>query len=101
MKQFEQPAFGTPVRLRGYHLRRELAARLQPPILCRAGFRAYGGEWEPPVMREDWIFTPSIALAYKPNAHWSADLAYSYDWADSLIPNKEGREFTRNLVSLG
>ena len=52
-------------------------------------------------MRDDWIFTPSLALAYKPSAHWSVDLAYSYDRADSLVPNQAGREFTRNLVSLG
>jgi hypothetical protein len=27
-------------------------------------------------------------------------LTYSYDWAESRVPNREGREFTRHLVSL-
>jgi hypothetical protein len=101
MKQFEQPAFGTPSVYADITYDVSWRHAFNQQFSAVAGFRAYGGEWVPPVMRDDWIFTPSIALAYKPGAHWNVDLAYSYDWVDSLVPNTAGREFTRNLVSLG
>lgn len=66
-----------------------------------AGFRAYGAEWRPPIIRKDWVFTPSLSLSYTHSANLSAELTYSYDWADSRIPHTEGREFTRHLVWLG
>lgn len=101
VKQFEQPAFGAPSVYEDitYDLvwRHAFGAKLA----ASGGFRAYGGDWEAPVSREDWIFTPSVSLAYKHNAHWSADLGYSYDWVDSLVPHTTGREFTRHLVWLG
>jgi hypothetical protein len=66
-----------------------------------AGFRIYAGEWYDPVSRDDWIYTASAGVAYKHDAHWSGELAYSYDWVQSKVPNTDGREFTRNLVWLG
>ena len=66
----------------------------------RAGFRAYAGDWQGPVNREDWIFTPSAGVTWKPHPKVSADLGYSYDWVESRIPNTSGREFTRHLVLL-
>ena len=66
-----------------------------------AGFKIYGGDWQAPVNREDWIFTPSAILIYTHDKHFSGELAYSYDWVDSQVPNTSGREFTRHLVSLG
>ena len=101
VKQFEQPAFGTPSAYQDITYDVIWRHAFGAKFTAAAGFRAYGGVWEPPVMRKDWIFTPTVSLAYKPNAHWSADLAYSYDWVDSLVPNTAGREFTRNLLSLG
>ncbi len=101
VKQFEQPAFGTPSAYADITYDVTWRHVFNSKLAATAGFRAYGGEWEPPVRRKDWIFTPSVALAYKYNPHWSADLAYSYDWVDSLVPNTAGREFTRNLLSLG
>ena len=66
-----------------------------------AGFKVYGGDWQPPVNREDWIYTPSAMLSYAFNKHLNADLSYSYDRAVSEAPNTQGREFTRHIVSLG
>jgi hypothetical protein len=65
------------------------------------GFRAQNGDWLDPVNRNDWIFTMSVAVGYSFNRHWNADLAYAYEWADSLVPGTAGREYTRNLASLG
>ena len=65
------------------------------------GFRLYIGDWFSPVNRDDWIYTWTAGVAYRHDAHWSAELAYSYDWVESQVPNTPGREFTRNLVWLG
>ncbi len=100
-KRFEQPAFGAPSAYEDITYEISWRHRLSEKFTSVAGFKAYGGVWESPVKREDWIFTPSAALNYKHNQHLSAELAYSYDWADSRIPNTEGREFTRHLVALG
>ena len=51
--------------------------------------------------RDDWIYTWTAGVAYRHDAHWSAELSYSYDWVESQVPNTPGREFTRNLVWLG
>jgi len=69
------------------------------------GFTLYVGDWENPVHRDDWIYTPNIGLTYNYNKHLSAELAYSYDWVDSKIsatvePLTNSHEFTRHLVSL-
>jgi len=72
-----------------------------------AGFQFYQGDYLLPTVREDWIYTPSVALAYTHDKHLSAELTYSYDWVENRVPISaaapyaEGREFTRHIVSLG
>lgn len=100
VKQFEQPAFGTPSAYEDITYEISLRHRFDEKFAATTGFKAYGGDWEAPVAREDWIFTPSASLSYTHDKHLSAELAYSYDWVDSIVPNKPGREFTRHLVSL-
>ena len=97
LRQFEQPAFGSPSAYED--ITWEITARHQfdAAWTVGAGFRAYGGDWLAPVMREDWIYTPSATLSYVHDKHWSGELGYSYDWAESGIPNTSGREFTRHL----
>jgi len=72
-----------------------------------AGFTLYIGDWQAPVNREDWIYTPSVMASYALSAHLTAEAAWSYDAARNDVPTTkagaawaEGREFTRNLVSL-
>ena len=65
------------------------------------GFRAYGGEWMAPVRRDDWIYTVSTRVVYAHDTHWSGEMGYSYDWAESRVPNTSGREFTRHIGFLG
>lgn len=72
-----------------------------------AGFQIYIGDWQAPVSREDWIYTPSASLTYT-YKHLTVELAYSYDWVQNkagAVPGTqtafaEGREFTRHMVSL-
>lgn len=101
MKQFEQPAFGVPSSYEDITYDLVWRHRLDQRFSAGLGFRAYGGDWLPPIQRDDWIFTPSVSVNCVLNKHWSGELSYSYDWVDSRVPNTEGREFTRHLVSLG
>jgi hypothetical protein len=64
-----------------------------------AGFQLYLGDWQAPVNREDWIWTPSASVGYT-SGKFNVEFAYSYDWVDSQVSNTEGREFTRHLVGL-
>jgi len=72
---------------------------------ANAGFQLYIGDWQSPVQREDWIYTPSASLSYTHDKHLGGELAYSYDWVENQVPTSistyaEGREYTRHLVSL-
>ena len=69
-------------------------------LSATAGFRINGGDWAAPVRREDWIFSPSAGLSLAPGRNFTLDLTYSYDRAESRVPNTAGREFTRQLVFL-
>jgi len=100
VKRFEQPAFGSPSVYEDITYDVTWRHSASDKLTATAGFRAYCGDWEKPVRREDWIYTPVASLAYKHDARWSGDLSYSYDWADSHYPHTSGREFTRGLVSL-
>ena len=100
LRQFEQPAFGSPSAYEDITWEITCKHQFNPHWTASGGFRAYGGDWLAPVMREDWIYTPSVSLSYVPNTHWSGELGYSYDWSESGIPNTSGREFTRHLGTI-
>ena len=100
MRQYTQPAFAscsiyqdTTYDLTGRH-------KFDERWAGAAGFRAYVGDWRAPVRREGWIYNVSGSLSCAFNDRISAEAAYSYDWADSVVPNTSGREFTRHLGSL-
>ncbi|HMP82855.1 MAG TPA: hypothetical protein PKA41_09170 [Verrucomicrobiota bacterium] len=65
-----------------------------------AGFRAYNGDWLHPVRRNDWLYTVSAVVSRSINKHLSCEVSYLYDWADSLVSNTSGREYTRHLASV-
>lgn len=100
-RKFEQPAFGAPSAYEDITWEINWRHQFSAQFSTGVGFRAYGGEWLSPVMRDDWIYTPSAVLSYTHNQHLSGELSYSYDWVDSRVPNTTGREFTRHLVGLG
>ncbi|HUG10017.1 MAG TPA: hypothetical protein VMM36_03340 [Opitutaceae bacterium] len=101
VKRFEQPAFGAPSAYEDITYEILWRRNFRERFTFAAGFKAYGGVWEPPVMREDWIYTPSASLTFKRDKKLTLDIAWSWDRARSSIPDKQGRDFTRQLVSLG
>lgn len=101
VKRFAQPAFGAPSAYEDITYEILWRRKLDDRFALAAGFKAYGGEWLPPVMRRDWIYTPSASLTFKRSEKLTMDIAWAWDRARSSIPDKQGREFTRHLVSLG
>jgi hypothetical protein len=103
--RYEQPAFSSFSMYQD--IKTDLAWRhkFNGQFSTQLGFTLYVGDWEQPINRDDWIYTPSAALDYNFNKHWSAELAGSYDWTDSKVSDTvekytSSHEFTRELVSL-
>jgi long-subunit fatty acid transport protein len=103
--RYEQPAFSSFSMYQD--IKTDLAWRhkFNEQFSTQLGFTLYVGDWEQPINRDDWIYTPSAALDYNFNKHWSAELAGSYDWTDSKVSDTvekytSSHEFTRELVSL-
>ena len=100
-RRYVQPAYGaasayTDITYQGVYRR-----TFNDAVSGYVGFKAYGGEWLAPVMRRDWIYTPSAGLSFKGGRKLTVDITWSSDRAVSHVPDKPGREFTRQLVSLG
>jgi hypothetical protein len=105
-RRYEQPAFSSFSMYEDITYSLTWKHKLDDQFTVGAGFQLYIGDWQAPVPREDWIYTPSVSLAYA-YKKVSAELAYSYDWVDNQAPQgvgnvyPDGREYTRHLVSLG
>jgi hypothetical protein len=73
-----------------------------------AGMTLYIGKWMEPVLRDDWIYTPSLMASYAFNPNLTAEASWSYDDAVNKVKPvpgtatqyADGREFTRNLFSV-
>jgi hypothetical protein len=105
--RFEQPAFSSQSVYEDIKYDLTWRHKFCDQFTAGAGFTVYVGDWQTPVNRNDWIYTPSATASYTFNKHLSAEAAWSCD----LVQNKtstsatgatyaDGREFTRNLVSL-
>jgi hypothetical protein len=106
-RNFEQPAFSSQSVYRDITYGAAWKHKFGDHWAASAGFQLYIGNWLPPVYRDDWIYTPSAGLTYAYNQHLSAELTWSYDMVDNKTPTSDpgatyadGREFSRNLVSL-
>lgn len=100
-RYFEQPAYTSHSMYEDSLYEFTYRHKFSDRISAGVGFKVCGADWQPPVVRDDWVYTPSATLVYTHDQHLSAELAYSYDWADSELPNTNAREYTHNLVSLG
>jgi len=106
LTRFEQPAFTSQSMYEDIRYDLTWRHKFTDRLTVGAGCTLYIGDWQGPVNREDWITTPSAMVAYAFSAHLNGELAWSYDLADSrvpvgpLAPYADGREFTRNLISV-
>ena len=74
IRRFEQPAFSSSEHLPGHHYSATWKHKFNDHWAASAGFQLYIGDWQQPVNRDDWIYTPSAGLAYTYNQHLSAEL---------------------------
>jgi hypothetical protein len=105
--RFEQPAFSSQSVYEDIKYDLTWRHKFCDQFTAGAGFTVYVGDWQTPVNRNDWIYTPSLMASYNFNKHLSAEANWSCDWAQSKVSTSaegaeyaDGREFTRNLVSL-
>jgi hypothetical protein len=103
--RYEQPAFSSFSMYED--IKTDLAWRhkFNDRLYSQIGFTLYIGDWQAPVNRDDWIYTPSATVGYNFSKHLNAELAYSYDWVDNKVsssaePLANSHEYTRHLVSL-
>ena len=107
-RRYEQPAFSSQSMYEDITYEANWKHRINDHWASGVGFRIYGGDWQAPVQREDWIYTPMASLSYTRDANFSAELGYTYDQADNTVPvaagsstaYADGREFSRSIVSL-
>ena len=106
-KRFEQPAFSSFSMYEDITYDLAWKHKFDDHWATSAGFKIYAGDWQTPVNRNDWIYTPSAGLAYAYDKHLSAELNYSYDWVQNRVSTSapgatyaDGREFTRHIISL-
>ncbi|HEV2436082.1 MAG TPA: hypothetical protein VG077_08780 [Verrucomicrobiae bacterium] len=107
-RRYEQPAFSSQSVYEDITYGATWKHKFNDHWAAGAGFQLYLGDWQAPVNRNDWIYTPSAGVTYTYNQHLNAELSWSYD----LVDNKtavvtgtptayaDGREFSRDLVSL-
>jgi hypothetical protein len=101
LRRFEQPAFASHSMYEDitYDViwRRQWSGKLTSTL----GFKAYGGDWQGPGNREDWIYTSSVAVVYGWSDNVATELGYTHDIAKSEVLNTSAREYTRRLFSAG
>jgi hypothetical protein len=100
-KSFEQPGFSGRSAYLDSTYEMTWRHKLGQKLTVGAGLRAYNTDFLKPVVRNDWIVTPSVVASYAVNRHLSGEISYLYDDAFSLVPNTSGREYTRNAVAVG
>jgi hypothetical protein len=100
-RRYEQPAFSSQSVYEDITYDAVWRHKCSGELTASAGFRVYIGDWQAPADREDWVYTPYASLAYAFNQHLSGEVSYSYDWVESKVPAKAGREYTRHLGAVG
>ncbi len=103
--RYEQPAFSSFSMYEDVKTDLLWNHRFNEKVSGQLGFTVYVGDWEKPVFRDDWIYTPNCSVSYAVSKHLGAELAYAYDWVDSKVstgeePLAKSHEFSRHMVSL-
>jgi len=104
-RRFEQPAFTSQSVYEDITYSINLKHRFNPELAATIGFQVYVGDWQAPVNREDWIYTPSLRISWQYDKNWLIEASYCYDWVDNKVPTStapsaDGREYTRHIVTL-
>lgn len=108
MTRFEQPASTSQSIYQDIKYDLSWRHQCSAKLTVGAGFTAYNGVWQNPVLRDDWIYTPSLMASYAFSPSLTAELSWSHDSAvnretpvaGTSTQYAENREFERNLYSI-
>lgn len=100
-RRFEQPAFASCSVYEDITYELAWRRKISDRLATTAGFKAYGGDWPAPFVREDWIFTSSASAQYAVSRRLVLEFACACERADSRVPATAGREYRRHLASAG
>ncbi len=100
-RQYEQPAFSSQSVYEDIQYQLSLRHKFCDRLTASAGFKIYGGVWQAPVFRKDWIFTPSAGVSSSITKDLAGELSYLYDTVSSRIADTGGREYIRHILSIG
>jgi hypothetical protein len=104
MTRYEQPAFTSQSVYEDIKYDLVWRHKFSDKFTVGAGMTLYIGDWQDPVLRDDWIYTPSLMASYAFSPNLTVDASWSYDNAVNQVTSTptnyaNGREFTRNLVA--
>ena len=104
MTRYEQPAFTSQSVYEDIKYDLVWRHKFSDKFTVGAGMTLYIGDWQDPVLRDDWIYTPSLMASYAFSPNLTVDASWSYDNAVNQVTSTptnyaNGREYTRNLVA--
>lgn len=97
-RQFMQPSYCCGRNYEDMTYQLTYRHTFTPKLSGTLTLRDYGGESGSPSTRNDRIYTVGLGACYQFNTHFSAEAGYTFDSAESNVPDTSGREFDRNLV---
>ena len=100
-KRFEQPGYGGRSVYEDAAYEAVWRHKFNDTFVAGVGVRVLNWNFELPVKRDEWWYSGNVSGTWNFSKHLAADLSYTYDQVESLIPNTAGREAQRHLVSLG
>ncbi|MCX6868168.1 MAG: hypothetical protein NTV46_18545 [Verrucomicrobia bacterium] len=104
MTRYEQPAFTSQSVYEDIKYDLVWRHKFSDKFTVGAGMTLYIGDWQDPVLRDDWIYTPSLMASYAFSPNLTVDASWAYDNAVNQVTSTptnyaNGREYTRNLVA--
>jgi len=100
-KVFQQPGFSGRSAYMDSTYETTWRHKFSQKFTIGAGLRAYNTDFLKPTARNDWIITPSLIASYTLNRHLGIEAYWLYDDDFSLIANTQGRDYSRNAISIG
>src|ERR1035437_1827601 len=92
--RYEQPAFSSFSMYQDIKTDLSWRHKFNDQFSTQIGFTLYVGDWEKPVNRDDWIYTPNATADYAFNKHLSAELAYSSTGNTSASGSRHHSEYS-------
>jgi len=99
-KRFEQPGYAGQSVYQDFTSELSWRHKFNDKFSTGVGVRVLNWAFELPVVRDEWWYSGNVSATWTFSKHLAAELSYTYDQVDSMIPSTSGREAQRHLVSL-